>query len=634
MYRGRFIPEDVRTIESPSARPLAGKPFKDRSGAQRGSTSVGCVRIPDFSIAAIVRANPDLRDCPLVLTRTPSHSWNRKRLDDSAGGELSAVSAVARNYGIETGMTVAQARALIPNLIVMAPSPEAERSAIDALLDAAESISPVVEEGPPGCVWLDLTGNGRLFRHQKSKVDSEMDLEQKIAEEIATRVRRIGLEPALGIASSKEIADLAARCGGIRVIPSGREREFLDWMPLELTDFGANRELELRLKRLGIRRLGDLVRLDIQAIGSRMGEAGVKLARIARGEGTSVVIAKPRSEVYVEAIELEYGIENFEPLSFILHAMLDRICERLQLRGHVAGDMAFSLGLADRCLDDRKIVVAAPTIEVRSLLTLIILNLESTPPSAAVETVRLMVEPRIARPAQHDMFMPPMPAADRLETAIARIAALCGPDRVGMLMPADSYRPEAVRINRFAPAPSSSPAPVFRPSPEKRESTEHLSRSGEDPLRVDPFSPVPHHLTTDVRPHLSTQERAEKEGSEKWGKKSDRERSDIAIISRMALRVIRPADEIEVICNREIPDFVRGAKICARVISCAGPWRRQGEWWSVIKDDVHQRERSWLEGAPSNYARDYYELALNDGGAYRVYRDLYSEKWFVDGIYD
>jgi hypothetical protein len=43
---------------------------------------------------------------------------------------------------------------------------------------------------------------------------------------------------------------------------------------------------------------------------------------------------------------------------------------------------------------------------------------------------------------------------------------------------------------------------------------------------------------------------------------------------------------------------------------------------------------SWHAATPLSYARDYYELALADGGVYRMYCDLYSGKWFVDGIYD
>jgi hypothetical protein len=118
-------------------------------------------------------------------------------------------------------------------------------------------------------------------------------------------------------------------------------------------------------------------------------------------------------------------------------------------------------------------------------------------------------------------------------------------------------------------------------------------------------------------------------------------------VARMVMRTIRPAEEVEVMCMREAPEFVRGARICARVVSAAGPWRRQGEWWTAA--DTHDdtvavsrngppngnlRTDSWHANTPLSYARDYYELALADGGVYRMYCDLYSGKWFVDGIYD
>ncbi len=127
-------------------------------------------------------------------------------------------------------------------------------------------------------------------------------------------------------------------------------------------------------------------------------------------------------------------------------------------------------------------------------------------------------------------------------------------------------------------------------------------------------------------------------------------------------------------CTRGIPEFVRGKNISARVVAIAGPWRRQGEWWALATEtmktiqenqnsltDPHLDSRSapddrwprladspaprspwpgrgvkagWQANAPVAYARDYYELALADGGVYRMYRDLHSEKWFVDGVYD
>ena len=43
-------------------------------------------------------------------------------------------------------------------------------------------------------------------------------------------------------------------------------------------------------------------------------------------------------------------------------------------------------------------------------------------------------------------------------------------------------------------------------------------------------------------------------------------------------------------------------------------------------EPARQRERGFI--------RDYYELALEDGGVYRVFRDVNSHKWFLDGAYD
>ena len=45
--------------------------------------------------------------------------------------------------------------------------------------------------------------------------------------------------------------------------------------------------------------------------------------------------------------------------------------------------------------------------------------------------------------------------------------------------------------------------------------------------------------------------------------------------------------------------------------------------------------RNEMNGANKcGFIRDYYELALEDGGVYRVFRDLNSHKWFLDGAYD
>jgi protein ImuB len=441
-------------------------------------------------------------------------------------------------------MTLAQARALTPALRVALRSPAAEVSAAAALLGAAEALSPAVEADEPGCVWLDLTGIERIHRS-----------EETAAAELARRVRQVGMEGTIGIAANREIAWLAARCGGIRIIPAGREREFLDWLPLDalgVSDHGD--DLAETLAHWGLKRLGDLARLDPALLGSRLGRRGVELARLARGESLRPLQPRRRAEVFSESVELEYGIETLEPLAFVMCAMLDRLMERIEPHGLVASDLLLTLGLADHRIDTRRVGLAAPTSDARAILTLINLSLEASPPAAAVATIRIEITTRAARPAQADLFLPPVPPPDRLETTIARLAALCGPENVGRLLPENSHRPEAVRLEVFQPPPA---------------------------------------------PSMS----------------SDRHAKNV---TQLAIRAIRPAREVEVMISRGMPEFVRGSNLGGRVVSLAGPWRRDGEWW---RGDL-------------GFARDYYQLALDDGCVYRVFRDLNSERWYADGVYD
>lgn len=515
---------------------------------------IACLLIPDLPIAAMLRSYPELRERCVALSANPAPH-----------AELTAISPEASAAGVRVGMTAAQARAIAPEILIARRSPPAERSAFDVILDAAESVSPLVEAGAPDRAWLDLEGLARLF-DPAPHIDPDDILddsatggaEAAIAAELTSRARRVGLEVAVGIGAGKEIAYLAARCGGTRVIAPGMERDFLDWLPLEVLDLERKpgRDLELILARWGIRRLGDLARLDPRAVASRLGADGLELVRLARGERLAPFVPRRHGETFSEKLELEYGVENLEPLGFLIRPMLERTVERLELRGLVAGDIAIEFGLGDRTRDQRRVAVAAATNDVRALLTLVLLNLAATPPAAAVEAIAISVEARVPRPAQTDLFTPPTPAPSRLETTVARLAALCGPDRVGMLSAQDSWRPEAVQLLAFAPAP---PAAVVAPPPPKGN------------------------------------------------------------VTRLTIRAIRPAEEVEVLCDRGTPEFVRGQRLAARVVSIAGPWRRDGEWWN---------------GAERALARDYYDLALGDGAVYRAFCERHSGRWFVDGIYD
>jgi protein ImuB len=61
--------------------------------------------------------------------------------------------------------------------------------------------------------------------------------------------------------------------------------------------------------------------------------------------------------------------------------------------------------------------------------------------------------------------------------------------------------------------------------------------------------------------------------------------------------------------------------INGRVVRSAGPWRTTGDWWA---------EDAW--------ARDEWDVSIgtsaSEQGLYRIYRDLRTGAWFVEGMYD
>lgn len=86
---------------------------------------------------------------------------------------------------------------------------------------------------------------------------------------------------------------------------------------------------------------------------------------------------------------------------------------------------------------------------------------------------------------------------------------------------------------------------------------------------------------------------------------------------RPPLKAVVEADQG---CPRQISAWGKQRSVYGKVIALAGPWRTTGDWW---RDD--------------RWARDEWDVTLDRQGhqtLYRIYRELTSQNWFVEGIYD
>src|SRR5260221_4069531 len=147
-----------------------------------------CIFIPDFSVQAIIRFEPELRARPVaVLTGRPPLE------------KVVALNESARQSGVEIGATKSQ---LEPweNLVLRARSESQETSAHAALLDCAQSFSPEVEDTSSGAVLLNLAGLEPLLGPLP-----------KIACDLARRVSPMGLKANIAVAANPDAAFLPAR---------------------------------------------------------------------------------------------------------------------------------------------------------------------------------------------------------------------------------------------------------------------------------------------------------------------------------------------------------------------------------------------------------------------------------------
>jgi protein ImuB len=148
-------------------------------------------------------------------------------------------------------------------------------------------------------------------------------------------------------------------------------------------------------------------------------------------------------------MELEWPIETLEPLSFVLARLLDPLSSALERADRAAAAIRLDLRLVDRTTHARMLQFPAAMRDARVLRTLLLLDLESHPPSAGIDIVEIEIDPAPGRVVQYSLLERAMPSAETLATLTARLGALVGETRCGTPILLDTHRPDAFEMRRF-----------------------------------------------------------------------------------------------------------------------------------------------------------------------------------------
>ena len=300
------------------------------------------------------------------------------------------------------------------------------------LLACAQNFSPKVEGTDADTVVLDIDGLGHLFGSV-----------HEIANAMA---RRAPMPVHIAIASNPDAAFHAALgFSGISIIPQGDEAKYLATLPVSL--LSPTEEIAETLARWGIRTFRDLATLPDLGVAARLGEEGVRLQRLARGEGDRPLEPVEAPANFEQEMELEYPLELLEPLMFVLGRLLGDICARLEGRALAAIAWRLRLQLENACDHELAIRLPVPMRSQRVFLKLLELDLEKHPPVAPIVRVALAAEPVKPRVTQNGLFIPLAPEPEKLELTLARIGAVVGEGNVGSPEVVDTHRPGAFRMS-------------------------------------------------------------------------------------------------------------------------------------------------------------------------------------------
>jgi protein ImuB len=209
-----------------------------------------------------------------------------------------------------------------------------------------------------------------------------------------------------------------------------------------------NRLLEI-LTKWGIRTLGALTELSGPEIHERLGDRGALWQSLARGVDARPMVPWVDEIPFEAALELEWPIEGLEPLSFVLARLLEPLAERLERADRGAAILYTSLRLTSRTVFTRTLQLPSALRDPKTLRTLILLDLESHPPDAPIDIVRVFIEPTPAKVVQWTLLERAQPAVEQVTTLLARLTALMGESHVGSPVLVDTWKPGAFEMRAF-----------------------------------------------------------------------------------------------------------------------------------------------------------------------------------------
>lgn len=374
---------------------------------------------------------------------------------------VAAVDWRARKAGLSTGMTLADARARVPDCLIAEYDPDSDARVLATLAALCERFTPLTALDEPHGLVLDITGCAHLFGGEAA-----------LTESARAALRRAGFSSRAALDCTPDAARAFARFADDGLTISHGDDHIARGLPLaalELPD-----DTALALKRAGLRTLADLAGRPSTAFAARFGEAmNIRLRRILGHEDRRITPVRAAPDCMAEK-HFADPVTHHDALMQTLHLLITDIARLLEKRG--AGGRIFEAHFFRSDGAVRRIIVetAKPSRDAQSLLRLFYERIaalaDPLDPGFGFDAMRLAV------PVANDLAQVQVSLDQRtqddveFDELIDRLIARFGRDRVLRFASRDTHDPS--RVSFLIPASTELPAMIWG-KPE----------TGEPPLR-------------------------------------------------------------------------------------------------------------------------------------------------------
>jgi protein ImuB len=257
-------------------------------------------------------------DWPVIAAEIMAGVMARAPVAVLRAGRVLACSPAARAEGVAAGLRKREAQSRCPELVVVEHDPGRDAAGFEPVVAAVEQVAAGVEVVRPGACALAVRGPARYF-------GSEAAAAERVVEQVAQECQ---VEAQAGVADGIFAAEQAARAG--RIVPPGRTPEFLSGLDVRTLE---RPELTDRLRRLGIRTLGEFAALPAGDVLTRFGFDAAWAHRLAAGlDERRLAVRRPPPELAVVE-EFEEPVDRVDVAAFAARALAQRLHERLAGHG-------------------------------------------------------------------------------------------------------------------------------------------------------------------------------------------------------------------------------------------------------------------------------------------------------------